>query len=343
VQSVVRSAESWTQDHQITDDQFVVLLEQFTELLLRSWLSHSQTLRLSVLERLPKDYWEKLVAFIRRYGSELFTQEFLNMGNLRAILHQGVRSWLTRTQESHDGESLKLCREIEKEISTDDAVQMLNTVFEAVIENYTEYRDYNSMTTQSDRGDCLYTLFDFIRLRTQYDRMLWKLTPVILAHETLVRRRHEEVAEVWRTATKQRTSRQARNLLRKLALLQQTHAMRMPSIMDRLGEQFVKSMSIDRMRAMVRPAIEERTAGEKTTSFSNLKDEVSQFMEKRSGAGWDLPVWLLALDEEVLEVTREHINPRFDTTFRDAVPAKPLSRIQIRRQLTRATKLTQEE
>ena len=60
---------------------------------------------------------------------------------------------------------------------------------EAVVENYAEYVDYNSTTTQSDRGEMLYTLLDFLRLRTSYDLVAWKLQPVVLAHDVLVPRR----------------------------------------------------------------------------------------------------------------------------------------------------------
>ena len=49
-------------------------------------------------------------------------------------------------------------------------VEHLSLVIEAVIENYTEFKDYNSTTTQSDRGELLYTLLDFLRLKTSYER-----------------------------------------------------------------------------------------------------------------------------------------------------------------------------
>ena len=61
-------------------------------------------------------------------------------------------------------------------------------MLESIVENYGEYRDYNSTTTQSDRGELLYMLLDFLRLRTRYDRVCWNLKPVVLAHEILVRR-----------------------------------------------------------------------------------------------------------------------------------------------------------
>ena len=42
-----------------------------------------------------------------------------------------------------------------------EAVKHLTIMFEAIAENYAEYRDYNSTTTQSDRGELLYMLLDF--------------------------------------------------------------------------------------------------------------------------------------------------------------------------------------
>ena len=72
----------------------------------------------------------------------------------------------------------------------------MEVILESVIENYGEYMDYNSITTQSDRGDMLYTLLDFLRLRVAYDRVAWNLQPVVLAHEVLVSCGHGTPATV---------------------------------------------------------------------------------------------------------------------------------------------------
>ena len=73
------------------------------------------------------------------------------------------------------------CDELDDAISRREAVGHLTLILEAIVENYGEYRDYNSTTTQSDRGEMLYMLLDFLRLRTQYDRVCWHLKPVISA------------------------------------------------------------------------------------------------------------------------------------------------------------------
>ena len=180
-----------------------------TESLLKQWLAHSRTLRLSVLERIADDKsWQALVAFIERYGRDLFTQRFLNLGNLRAILHQGVDAWLARIDEEPelDEESeLHLLDDLGEKLPRAEAVKHLSLVIEAIVENYAEYRDYNSTTTQSDRGDLLYTLLDFLRLRVHYDRVAWHLKPVLIAHAVLVRRGRSGAAEMWRRALAERT------------------------------------------------------------------------------------------------------------------------------------------
>ena len=83
----------------------------------------------------------------------------------------------------------------------------LSLVIEAVVENYAEYRDYNATTTQSDRGELLYTLLDFLRVKVGYERIHWNLRPVMMAHEVLVRRGCHGAAELWRRAMAERTSK----------------------------------------------------------------------------------------------------------------------------------------
>ena len=97
-----------------------------------------------------------------------------------------------------------------------DAIKHLSLVIEAIVENYAEYRDYNSTTTQSDRGDLLYTLLDFLRLRVHYDRVAWHLKPVLAAHAVLVRRGRSAAAEIWRRALAERTGELADTLRRSL-------------------------------------------------------------------------------------------------------------------------------
>ncbi len=331
VESLVTSSQSWepSEQDESTDSALAAALEELTEVLLSSWLDHSRTLRLSVLERVNGEQrWNGLVQFIQRYGSELFTQRFFNLGNVRAILHQGVGGWLGRLEDSGDCD-LKLIQDLGDVIDRKDAEEHMSLILEAIVENYGEYRDYNSTTTQSDRGEMLYMLLDFLRLRTQYDRVCWHLKPVIWAHEILVVRQQGKAAQLWRRALTARISEEAELYLKRLDDLQQTYAIRMSTVADRLAEGFVRPMVIDRMRALVRPAIEEATRSGTKPTFELLEHETELLARESTGIGFDVPVWLLALDEEVERVRNPAHYHDFDREIANAVESVSLSREEI--------------
>jgi hypothetical protein len=345
VESLVASAERWPSAQEGEEDEtqpeaIVSCLEKLTESLLTGWLAHSRTLRLSVLERVhDKVSWRKLVDFIERYGDELFSQRFLNLANIRGILHQGVARWISRIQEDPDaaGEELpeKLLSDIAAGESLDAMAEQLTLVLEAIVENYGEYRDYNSTTTQSDKGELLYMLLDFLRLRTRYDRVCWNLKPVVLAHEILVRRSQEQAARIWRKALTDRINDEANQYLAKLADLQKKYAMRMPTVADRLAERFIRPLAIDRIRALVAPAIEEAKQGGECTNFEILDHDTGFLTREPTGVGLDVPAWLVALEEEVEQALRPRHLRLDDDDLEGIVPQVFLSQTEARRQLNR--------
>lgn len=310
VQCLVASSEEWTPQlfgrrsrGRRSEQELIDVLERAVELLLARWLSHSRNIRLSVLETVTEDHrWQQLKEFIDRYGHDLFTQRFMNFGNLRAILHQGAENYLRSLQEDEDEEMPRLVEDLGTEISLETAASLLELALEAVIENYSEYIDYNSTTTQSDRGEMLYTLLDFLRLEASYDRVAWNLKPVVLAHDVLVRSGRSEAAERWCQAVLRRTGSVADQHLKRFAQLCQKYGMRLPSIADRLGERFVRPLDVDRLCARVRPAIDELRQGKPTSSFQQLEKEVAQFTNEPSGVGFDVPPWLEALEDEVQQI-----------------------------------------
>ncbi len=319
IQCLVLSSEDWSSDapeQRHRDFQLVQCLEQTTESLLQSWLAHSQSVRLSVMETVREaPRWRKIKQFIKRYGQDLFTQQYLSLGNVRAILHEGVDTYLESLAEELDaGEELRLLAELGEKLPHHEAVGCLGFVLEAVAENYAEYVDYNSITTQSDRGDMLYTLLDFLRLRVEYDRMAWNLLPVVLAHQVLVRHGWEQAAASWRKAVVERTGDIAEGFQDRFTQLCRKYGMRLPSIADRLAERFVRPLNIDRLCAMIRPAVEELRAGESTT-FERLEQAIAEFTADLSDPGLEVPAWLEALQQEVEQaqypLDDEPLDPQF--------------------------------
>ncbi len=274
-------------------------LEMWTESMLVLWLEHSKTLRLSVMEKVAENSsWEELKDFIESYGAELFTQQFLHLGNIRAILHQGVDQWFHQL-EKHNVDNIELILQLEKNISRQNATRWLTLILESVIENYNEYRDYNGTTTQSDRGELFYILLDFLRLRSRYDRVCWHLKPVVWAHEHLVRGRENGVAKLWRRSLAERVGPEAEKYLERLKKLQDKYSVQMSTVTERLSERFIHPMQIDRMRALVEPSMSVPFSKEANDAFELLKDDARVLCERPLGIGLDLPAWLSALEMEV--------------------------------------------
>lgn len=323
-------------------DGLIDVLEQLTEVMLGCWLSHSRTLRLSVLETVDNSKnWQRLTSFIQRYGGSIFTQSFLRLSNVRAILHQGVGNWLQNVREDGYNEGLQPLLDAidEGEIESSQAEHELSVVLEAIIDHYSEYRDYNSTTTQSDRGEMLYMLLDFLRLRVRYDRVSWNLRPIYWTHEVLVRAGCHQTAQQWRRALAERICRESEAYIEQLALLQKKYAMRMPTVADRLHERFTRPMTVDRMRALVGPSVRQyRETGETSDVFDLLIEECKLMMEQPTGVGLDVPQWLGALEAEVDRVLENqrgfHQKPQYD----DAVAFRSITKEQIVDQLNAATK-----
>ncbi len=332
-------------DLEPASDEMISVLETATEVLLTSWLAHSRTLRLSVLETVDHTRrWTQLVEFIQNYGGPIFTQSFLSLGNVRAILHQGVAHWLDQlVEEGQTDEYERLFDDLSSEkISRPEVEKMLSVVLEAIIDHYSEYRDYNSTTTQSDRGEMLYMLLDFLRLRIRYDRVSWNLRPIYWTHEVLVRAGCHSTAQQWRRALAERIGRESEIYLEQLAELQTKYAMRMPTIADRLHERFTRPMTVDRMRALVGPAIRQyRQHAGQSPLFELLIDECKLMTEQPTGVGLDIPQWLVALESEVdaiIESQRGYaVQPRYDSV----VEFRTLPIDNILAQLTAAGKAMQ--
>jgi hypothetical protein len=308
VESLVAASVDWnpTAEHpRETETLLVDCLQEWTEALLKRWLAHSRTLRLSVLERIStRKQWETVVNFIQHYGHDLFTQRFMTLGNIRAILLEGVGIWLAQLEEE-GGEHFALLDDLGTRQQRAATIAKLELILEAVIENYDAYRDYNSTTTQSDRGEMLYTLLDFLRAKTAYERVAWNLRPVIWAHEVLVRSRREHAATLWEEAFEQRVREVADKHCQKLADLSRKYGMRLPTVSDRINERFLRPMAIDRTTALVRPSIEQGDDEEAQRAFESLRSQAQLLAEKPTGVGLETPDWIDALEEELERATNE--------------------------------------
>ncbi len=278
-------------------------LLNLAEPLVARWVRSSRQLRLSSAESVLDDrQWEPLVDFIRRYGRGLFTQQFMNAGNLRGILRQGVKEYLELIAEDPPEGCLTLVSDWQGSDVRGALERYLELVLEIVVENYPEYRDFNSTTTQSDRGELLYILLDFLRLKASYCRVAWNLRPLILIHETLIRQGYVDVARSWRELIEKRSSATADLHQQRADDLVRTHGLRLPTVMDLVAERFFRPLESDICRAHLRPAFCHPEAGARQAAFEQLAGCVNDLCARPTGAGLDVPAWLAALEDEVDEL-----------------------------------------
>ena len=121
--------------------------------------------------------------------------------------------------------------------------------------------------------------------------------------------------------------------LTRLDRLVRKYGMRLPSVADRLGERFVKPLAVDRLCALVAPAMEEVRAGGEGKSFALLEELVDQFTAEPSGVGFEVPSWLESLQSEVQRIRFAEFDDDEPPEPTFALPQVRLERQQIERQI----------
>lgn len=347
VERIVESAEAAGPDGIRPDRAFVTqrILDGLALLvpkLLDTWMTHARQLRLSVLERVrdPKAF-AVVKEFIERYGSGLFTQHLLAPPSLRGILRGGVKHFLEQLVDRHGMEAdvdheggpprhpAKLVEELEGgALPVRQAAGRLRFVLESIAENHSEYRDWNSTTTQSDRGENLHILLDYLRIKAEYDRIAWTLRPVGMAHRVLARRGASDAAEAWRGRMRDETKETAADLTARLDKLEAFWGVRLASVADRVRRPFTAALEQDELESLVGPAVSELVSGEPAGAGQRLEERAEAFLGLASGSGVEVPDWLERLGGAVdRAIERADAGPPQQLrlgTLPDAVPWAPL-------------------
>ena len=292
-------------DKPFTDQELLNFFSEISERYLELWLKHSRTMRLSAAEALQDDeIFEEVKAFIEAYGADLFHAKYLTLGNVRAILHTGIESFLGYLDETEDPlHRIKLLDDLrDGVIDFEQAIRMMELIYEVVVDKFERFLEYNTTTTQSDYGDQFFCLLDFLRVESGYDREAWNMAPVGIAHEVLARGGRDKAAEMWERTFEERSSEHAERHLRRLSRLEKKYGVRIPSLADHLNERFVKPLAVNRMLALVPHCLRfsEQTGEieENAEAFAKLQAEIEQYQRNTVGAGIDVPEWLRSLDQE---------------------------------------------
>jgi len=335
IETVVASAQTW-EGPATTDRGLVELLERLTAPFLRLWIDHSRSLQISSLEKVSaSEAWEELRGFVQRYGRDLFTGNFLRLANLRGVLHRGTGAYLDDLRANPDPLSpVRLVDDLDQAIPRDDAAKLLKRVVRALVENYSEYLEFNNSTTQSDYGDQLHVLLEFLRLKASYDRHAWQFQPLVLVHEVLARHDRGGAAFLWQEAFTRLTKNLADQHAAELARLEQAHAIKLRTIGDRVQERFVKPLALDRLCVLVAPAMAEAQQPNGGKALARFRKELQTQTETPTGAGLEVPHWLRRLHHEVQRVRSEQGGAAGLTQGRFLVERRTLPLAEVFQQLS---------
>jgi hypothetical protein len=336
LECVVRASRDW-KGGRFTNEELIEIIGEIVELYLDQWLEHSSTMRLSSVEALKvESVWADTAKFVKTYGSDILNARVLTLGNVRAILHSGVSKFLEYLEQHEDPlRPVRLLEDLRNgKVDRDEAAEHLHLIYQVVVEKFDRFLEYNTTTTQSDYGEQFYSLLDFLRLETAYDRDAWNLLPVAVAHEVLARQGKPEAAVIWEDVFTVRTEEMAETHLEELESLQKKYGMRLPSVTNHLQERFVKPLAVNHMLAQIRPACEDADAGRKDSpSFQAMQVAVEDYLKTTSGSGLDVPAWLKTLEEELQHVHESGEAPVPDVEPQLRLPAPTLSLKDLRQQL----------
>jgi hypothetical protein len=332
-ESVIDAARTWPA--QAGGPQALVpMLESLTSRFLPLWIGYSQSLQLAALEIVRSEAeWGRMTGFIQSYGADLFQPRFMTLGNLRGILMQGVSQFLDQLANHPEFHDSKLAAELDVEIDKATAQNLLEVILRALIENYDVYKDYNSATTQSDYGDQLHVLLDFLRIKAGYTRNLWHFRPLILCHEILSRRGQDQAAEIWSRAFARFSSAAADRHLADLDTVETRHKTSLRTVRDLVEERFVRPLALDRLCALVGPIAIEAQLPEPREKLARFTELLEPYARHPVGAGLDVPIWLQALEQELqrMRAAGSPIGVLAETHLR--IPRLALSALEINEQL----------
>ena len=112
--------------------------------------------------------------------------------------------------------------------------------------------------------------------------------------------------------------------------------MRLPSVAEHLAERFVRPLEVDRLCALLRPAIDDLRRGRSSTAAPAIGGADRPIHGRTAGHGYELPGWLNALEQELDRIEYDE-DDAGDATFDPHVriPQARLSRDEFQRQLRR--------
>lgn len=312
VEAILHASKRWKTDTPRQKKNVFRRIERLLDAYGDLWSRHSSSMRLSIVEELHDDERaESVEDFIESYGDDLFHTRMLTLGNARAIVHHGAESLLEELEQTIGlTQSIQIVDDInEGRFDRSEATAIMEFVYEAVVDNFDRFLEYNTTTTHSDYGHRLYCLLDFLRLESLYERFSWNHIPHQVAHEAAARIDNTEIAEEIEADLAAMTRGVAESLVEELQELETEYGVQLPSLHDRIHERIVGALKVNSMTSRVRRCslrTNQKADHDAKEQFGILRQEIADFMGSRLGSGIEPPDWMQRLGREFERVHEMH-------------------------------------
>lgn len=338
VESVLHAAKRWKLDTAAQRKNAFRRIQRLMDSYGMLWAQHSSSMRLSIVEELhDEDRCEEVRTFIEAYGDDLFHTRMLTLGNARAIVLHGADSLLEELENNvAPFQSVRIIDDLQEgKLDREQAIDIMEFVYESVVDNFDVFLEYNTTTTQSDYGNRLYCLLDFLRVKSLYDRFEWNHLPYHFVHETMTRIEVADMAALVDEELTDETRETAESLVEELQELEVAYGVRLPTLHDLIGDRLVGPLQVNRMTARVarcNPELPDVTEEQAIEAFEELRDEIADYMEGRLGSGIDTPEWMNSLGREQSRVHDQLAG--IEPSVLDAADFKRVTQRDLDRQLS---------
>ncbi len=338
VESILHAARRWKLDTATQRRNAFRRIQRLMDSYGMLWAQHSSSMRLSIVEELhDDDRCDEVRKFIEAYGDDLFHTRMLTLGNARAIVLHGAESLLEELENNvAPYQPVRIIDDLQNgRLDREQAIDIMEFVYESVVDSFDVFLEYNTTTTQSDYGNRLYCLLDFLRVKSLYDRFEWNHLPYHFVHETMTRVEVADMAALLEDELIEETRETAESLVDELHELETGYGVRLPTLHDLIHDRLVGPLQVNRMTARVarcNPELPGVTEELSTENFERLREEIADYMEGRLGSGIDTPEWMNSLGREQSRVQDQLAG--VEPSVLDAADFKRVTQRDLDRQLS---------
>jgi hypothetical protein len=102
-----------------------------------------------------------------------------------------------------------------------------------------------------------------------------------------------------------------------------------------MQERFIRPLAVDRLAALIEPAVQEARQGDASPTFHRLQEQLEKLAATPTGVGLDVPPWLRRLEAEVQRVNAARSGLGALVQKQARIPKTHLSRTELEEQLAR--------